>query len=101
MLVLWGTVIPCTLCKPDFKPISESNFRNLFTLKPDTYAGSNGFLSGITGNIPLYKPHIEGIADLCASAFASRCVNSAEWISVMPRKSDQKSKERYISRLLA
>ena len=51
--------------------------------------------------LPLFKGHIEGIADLCASALTSRCANTAEWISVMPRKADDKSKERYISRLLS
>lgn len=50
---------------------------------------------------PLFQRHIEGIADLCASALTSRCANTAEWISVMPRKADDKSKERYISRLLS
>lgn len=49
----------------------------------------------------LFQRHIEGIADLCASALTSRCANTAEWISVMPRKADDKSKERYISRLLS
>ncbi len=55
----------------------------------------------IDRDLPLFKGHIEGIADLCASALTSRCANTAEWISVLPRKIDDKSKERYISRLLS
>ena len=50
----------------------------------------------------LRKSHIEGIADCVASALASRCANTAEWQNVLPRQTgDEKSKERYISRLLS
>lgn len=49
----------------------------------------------------LQKPHISGLADICASVLATRNVNTAEWISVIPRASDEKSKERYISRFLS
>lgn len=50
----------------------------------------------------LHKPHITGIADLAACALATRCVNTAEWNVALPRKKcDAKSRERYISRLLA
>jgi hypothetical protein len=47
-------------------------------------------------NINLNKPHIEGLADLAASVLSVRSVNSAEWISVMPRQCNKKSRERYI-----
>lgn len=50
----------------------------------------------------LHKPHIAGLADLAASVLTCRSVNTAEWQSVLPRTDcDGKSKERYISRLLA
>jgi len=50
----------------------------------------------------LHKPHIAAIADLAACALACRNVNTAEWMAVLPRKTgDEKSKERYISRVLA
>lgn len=50
----------------------------------------------------LQKPHIAGMADLCASVLATRSSNTAEWASVMPRKDcDEKSRERYISRFLS
>ena len=49
----------------------------------------------------LHKSHITGIADICASALATRNTNTGEWISVIPRAIDEKSKERYISRLLS
>lgn len=49
----------------------------------------------------LHKSHISGIADLAASALTTRSSNTAEWLSILPRKCDDKSKERYISRLLA
>jgi hypothetical protein len=49
----------------------------------------------------LHKPHIRALADICASVLATRNVNTAEWISVLPRKTDEKSKERYISRFLS
>jgi hypothetical protein len=53
-------------------------------------------------NTKLQKPHIKGLADLVASALATRSSNTAEWSSVAPRKEcDDKSKERYISRFLA
>jgi hypothetical protein len=53
-------------------------------------------------NTKLQKPHIKGLADLAASALATRSSNTAEWSSVVPRKEcDDKSKERYISRFLA
>jgi hypothetical protein len=48
----------------------------------------------------LHKAHISGLADMCASALATRSANTAEWSSVLPRRSDDKSKERYISRFL-
>jgi len=50
----------------------------------------------------LYKPHIEALSDLAASALTCRSANTAEWQSVLPRKScDEKSQERYISRCLS
>ena len=49
----------------------------------------------------LHKPHISAIADICASVLATKTSNTAEWISVLPRKIDDKSKERYISRVLS
>ena len=50
----------------------------------------------------LQKPHIKGLADLCASVLASRSSNTAEWIALLPRAScEEKSRERYISRFLA
>ncbi len=50
----------------------------------------------------LQKPHISGISDICASILATRSANTAEWSSVIPRKNcDEKSKERYISRILS
>ena len=50
----------------------------------------------------LQKPHISGMADLCASVLATRSANTAEWSAVMPRKDcDEKSRERYISRFLS
>lgn len=50
----------------------------------------------------LQKPHIKGLADLCASVLASRSSNTAEWIALLPRTScAEKSRERYISRFLA
>lgn len=50
----------------------------------------------------LQKPHIPGLADLVSCALSTRCANTGEWISVLPRKvSDLKSKERYISRFLS
>jgi len=49
----------------------------------------------------LRKTQLEGLADCAASALATRCVNTAEWQTVLPRRvGDEKSKERYISRLL-
>ena len=48
----------------------------------------------------LHKPHISALANICASALTIRNANT-EWISVIPRASDKKSKERYISRFLS
>ena len=49
----------------------------------------------------LHKPHISALADICSSVLATKNVNTAEWISVLPRKIDEKSKERYINRVLS
>jgi hypothetical protein len=49
----------------------------------------------------LRKQHEEGLADLVASVLACRSANTGEWQSVLPRRADDKSKERYISRLLS
>jgi len=49
----------------------------------------------------LRKQHAEGLADLVASTLACRSANTAEWQAVLPRRADDKSKERYISRLLS
>jgi hypothetical protein len=50
----------------------------------------------------LQKPHIRGLADVAACVLSCRSSNTAEWIAVLPRQvGDEKSKERYISRLLA
>lgn len=49
----------------------------------------------------LYKAHTAGLADLAASVLACRNVNTADWISVLPRRIDEKSKEKYISRFLS
>lgn len=50
----------------------------------------------------LYKSHISGLSDLAASVLSCRSANTAEWMSVLPRKTgDEKSKERYISRILS
>lgn len=50
----------------------------------------------------LNKPHVTALADLTACALSCHNVNTAEWQSVLPRKvEDVKSKERYISRVLA
>ena len=49
----------------------------------------------------LQKPHVSAIADIFSSVLATKTVNTAEWIAVLPRKSDDKSKERYISRVLS
>jgi Transposase DDE domain len=49
----------------------------------------------------LRKQHIEGISDAVACALSCRSANTAEWQAVLPRQTvDEKSKERYISRLL-
>lgn len=49
----------------------------------------------------LRKQHIEGLADLAACALSCRSANTAEWQAVLPRRvEDDKSKERYISRVL-
>ena len=50
---------------------------------------------------PLYKKHIEGIADIAASIIVSKSCNSGDIIPILPRKCDVKSKERYISRILS
>jgi hypothetical protein len=55
----------------------------------------------INRNTSLHKPHVKSLADLAASALSCRCANTAEWISVLPRKCYYKSKERYISRFLS
>ena len=52
-------------------------------------------------NMSLNKPHVRSLADLAASALVSKSANSYEWIAVLPRKCDKKSKERYISRFLS
>jgi hypothetical protein len=49
----------------------------------------------------LQKPHIKGLADLAACALSCRNANTAEWMSILPRKTDEKSKERFISRFLS
>ena len=49
----------------------------------------------------LQKPHISAIADICSSVLATKSANTSEWISVLPRAIDQKSKERYINRALS
>jgi hypothetical protein len=49
----------------------------------------------------LHKSHITGLADISASVLACRSANTAEWISVLPRRIDNKSKERYIGRILS
>ena len=40
----------------------------------------------------LQKPHISAIADICSSVLTTRSANTSEWISVLPRAIDQKSK---------
>ena len=50
----------------------------------------------------LYKTHISGIADVVACVLSCRNVNTGDWIPLLPRRvGDEKSKERYISRLLS
>ena len=49
----------------------------------------------------LEKPQRVALADLAASVLTCRNVNTAEWIVVLPRKIEEKSKERYISRFLS
>lgn len=50
----------------------------------------------------LHKAHISGLSDLAASVLSCRSANTGEWISVLPRTScAEKSRERYISRLLS
>lgn len=52
--------------------------------------------------VGLRKQHVEALADVVACALACRSANTAEWQSVLPRRvDDEKSKERFISRLLA
>ena len=49
----------------------------------------------------LHKAHVRGLADLAACALSCRHVNTAEWQSILPRKTgSEKSKERFISRWL-
>lgn len=52
-------------------------------------------------NFSLRRTQISGLADLAASALACGSANTAEWINVLPRQCDMKSRERYISRFLA
>lgn len=50
----------------------------------------------------LQKPHIKGLADIAACVLACRSVNSSEWVSVLPRRTeDEESKARYIRRFLS
>jgi hypothetical protein len=49
----------------------------------------------------LQKPHFSAIADICSSILATKSANTSEWISVLPRAIDEKSKERYINRVLS
>jgi len=49
----------------------------------------------------LEKPQRVALADLTASVLTCRNVNTAEWMAVLPRKIEEKSKERYISRFLS
>jgi hypothetical protein len=52
--------------------------------------------------VVLRKQHVEALADVVACALACRSANTAEWQAVLPRRvSDEKSKERFISRLLS
>ena len=51
--------------------------------------------------VELRKQHVEGLSDVVACALSCRSANTAEWQAVLPRRvGDDKSKERYISRLL-
>lgn len=57
------------------------------------------FLDRSTG---LRKQHLEGLADLVGCALTCRSANTGEWQAVLPRQTgDEKSKERYISRVLS
>jgi hypothetical protein len=48
----------------------------------------------------LRKQHVEALADVVGCALSCRSANTAEWQSVLPRKTGaDKSKERFISRL--
>ena len=50
----------------------------------------------------LHKSHRAALADLAACVLSCRNANTAEWMAVLPRKTgDEKSKERYISRVLS
>lgn len=50
----------------------------------------------------LRKPHRGSLSDLTACALTCRNVNSSEWMAVLPRQTgDEKSKERFISRVLS
>lgn len=52
-------------------------------------------------NKSLNIQRVRSLSDLAASALTSKSANSSEWIAVMPRNCDRKSKERYISRFLS
>jgi hypothetical protein len=51
--------------------------------------------------IGLEKPQRVALADLTASVLTCRNVNTAEWMVVLPRKIEENSKERYISRFFS
>jgi len=53
-------------------------------------------------NTGLIKAHVEGLADCAAVVLTCQSVNTSEWRGILPRTTgDEKSKERYISRLLS
>lgn len=50
----------------------------------------------------LHKPHIRSLSDLASCVLSCRNVNSSEWMAILPRQTgDEKSKERFISRVLS
>jgi hypothetical protein len=50
----------------------------------------------------LHKSHISGLSDIASSILSCRNVNSGDWISILPRSvGSDKSKERYINRILS
>jgi hypothetical protein len=50
----------------------------------------------------LHKQPVEGLADAVAGALSCRRAHTAEWQAVLPRRHvDDRSKERYLSRLVA